>query len=70
MATQSEIETKIAQLDSEIAAGVQEVIVDGTKTKVSVEAKQAERTRLQRRLNAMRRKSGSSFARPVDLGGF
>lgn len=70
MATQAELQASIAELDTQIKAGVKETVVDGTKVAFDIDAKKAERTRLQRRLAKLRRPTGHGFARGVDLGAF
>ena len=69
MAELYQIAEQIAALDAEIAAGVEETIVDGTKVKVSLSVKQQERARLKRVLARMLGR-GRGLVRPVDLGGF
>lgn len=68
MATPQQLAARIAKLDAEIEAGIEETVVDGTKVRVSIAAKQKQRTRLERRLRQMKR--GSSMIRPFNLGGF
>lgn len=69
MADPYQIADQIAALDAEIASGVEETIVDGTKVKVSLSVKQQERARLKRVLARMQGRS-RGLVRPVDLGGF
>lgn len=70
MATREYLQTELAKIEAKLASGVEEVIVDGTKTRVNVEALQKERVRLQRRLEKLKKPNGYGFVRPVDLGGF
>lgn len=64
------LRARIAALSDEIAAGVEQTTVDGTTVRVSLQVKQQERTRLQRKLAKLKRRRGASFVRPVDMGGF
>lgn len=64
------LRARIAALDADIAAGVEETVVDGTKVRVSLQVKQQERVRLLRKLAKLKRRRGASFVRPVDMGGF
>jgi hypothetical protein len=56
MYTQQELESRIRELDLEIAQAISSVSTDGTSTSVDLNAKREERDRLQKMQQSRRRK--------------
>lgn len=68
MATQAEINARIAKLETELDAAIRSVTTDGTSTSVDLQAKREQLDRLKRQSlsGKMRRPTSAG----VNLGGF